>query len=473
MKPPIGLCVGEMKDGKMTNYLKKPARWTRFKNDTSGSMTTIWGLTLSLAIAAIGTGIDLASASRVSTTAQSAADQVALAAAVFYSANERLPETREEGFMHGKTYRGDDAGFSFPNTVKGGNYGVKIRAYYDEEDGEVLVKVWGRTETALMGMFGTKTIKFSGQATAKFKEIELKNPASITLVLDNSGSMLWDDTLADCSASWQSSCSAPSGAEPRIDGLKDSVIEFMDILDSVAGTQTASGTRLLRTGMIPYNSSIRSNAVVDMDWGLLSNSDVNQMYAGGGTNSSPPISEAWDWLQDEPDIHEAENGEDNPLRYMIFMTDGQNSGNRQWYQKANTNYWRGIQCGWWSCWYIYRNDTSRPSIPNTYQWQEGEYTTAADRNSKTSCETMKANGVRVFTIGFALEPGRYMTNYPSNWNSPVATISTTTTDSAYSLLSDCASSGADFVMAEDTTSLSEAFEMIGQTIIQDVIRLSQ
>ena len=457
----------------MTNFMKKSALWTRFKNNTSGSMSVIWGLSLSLTILAIGTGIDLASASRVNTTSQSAADQVALAAAVFYSANERLPETRAEGFMEGRTYRGDDAGFSFPNTVRGGNNGVKIRAYYDEDAGKVLVKVWGRTETALMGMFGTKTIKFSSEATANFKEVELKNPASITLVLDNSGSMLWDDTLAECSSSWQSSCSAPSGSEPRIDGLIDSVIQFMDILDTVAGVQTASGTRLLRTGMIPYNSAIRNQAVVDMDWGLLTNGQVNRMRAGGGTNSSPPISEAWDWLQDEPDIHEAENGEDNPLRYMIFMTDGQNSGNRQWYQKANTNYWRGVQCSWWNCWYIYRNDTSQPNIPNTYQWQEGEYTTQSDRNSKTSCETMKANGVRVFTIGFALEPGRYMTNYPNNWNNPVATINSTTTAAAYSLLADCASSGADFVTAQDTERLEEAFEMIGQTIIQDVIRLSQ
>ncbi len=459
----------------MIKFMKKPALWTRFKNDTRGSMMTIWGLSLSLTIMAIGTGIDLASVSRVSTTAQASADQVALAAAVFYSANERLPETRAEGFMDGRTYRGDDAGFFFPNTVKGGNRGVKIRAYYDEDAGEVLVKVWGRTETILMGMFGTKTLKFSSESTAKFKEVELKNPASITLVLDNSGSMSWDDTVANCSQDWRgrTNCSSPAGAEPRIDGLKDSVEEFMDILNTVAGSQSASSTRLLRTGMIPYNSQIRNSAVADMDWGTISNSDINRMQASGGTNSSPPISRAWNWLQDEPDVHEAENGEDNPLRYMIFMTDGQNNGQRQWHARANTNYWRGIQCSWWNCWYTYRSSTSRPSVSNSYQWQEGEYITASDRSSKTSCETMKANGVRVFTIGFALEPGKYMTNYPRNWNNPIATIDSTTTDAAYSLLADCASSGADFVTAQDTQKLNEAFEMIGQTIIQDVIRLSQ
>ena len=92
---------------------------------------------------------------------------------------------------------------------------------------------------------------------------------------------------------------------------------------------------------------------------------------------------------------------------------------------------------------------------------------------------MKAQGVRVFTIGFALEPGKYMTNYRSTFNNnnyaedDTATIPSSTTDAAYTMLADCASSPDDFVPAADVDSLDAAFAVIGETIIQDVIRLSQ
>lgn len=456
----------------MSKLLQQRGLWTRFKKDTQGNLTVVWALGLTVSLMALGAGIDVASSSRVSTTAQSAADQVALQAAVFYSNNERLPQNSDEGYMHGVTYKGDEAGFSFPYSVHGGNENVKIVATYDEHIGEVTVKVSGKVETAFMSMFNKKfeTIDFSSEATAKFKNLQIKNPASIALVLDNSGSMSWDDTPANCNSF--SNCSSPSGAARRIDGLKDSVEDFMAIIDNVVGPQAVTGKRVLRTGMIPYDDSIINNRTVDMEWGIISNSDIDAMSPSGSTNSAPPIAQAWEWLADENDIHEMETNEDNPLRYMIFMTDGQNSGTNQWFPKHGTGLWLGRKCNSWRCWYgLYSSDT-RPGIINGYgNWEEGEYIIPADRDSKNSCAAMKAQGVRVFTIGFALEPGTYMTNYGPGYVQ-TQTIDQNTTTAAYAMLADCASSADDFVAANDVESLEEAFHVIGETIIEEVVRLS-
>lgn len=446
--------------------------FNRFTANEDGSLGTVWGAGLLLMMSAIGTGIDLASVSRVTTTAQSAADQVALTSAVFYSSYARTPENRQEGFMNETVYKGGESGFNFPNTVLGGNQGVDIIAYYNEKEGQVVVEVEGETKTALMGMFGVETLPFKAVATAQFKQTQIKNPASIILVLDNSGSMSWDDTPADCSGS---SCSSPPGAESRIEGLRDSVRNFMDILDEVSGEQAVDGARVLRTGMIPYDDQIINNREVGMHWGLITTGQINAMEPSGSTNSAPPIARAWDWMQVEPDYHEAETGEDNPLRYMIFMTDGQNSDAPIWQAQSGTNYWRGIYCRRRGCYYLYRDSTSRPNISGTYDWEEGIQIRQSDSQSKNTCEAMKAQGVRVFTIGFALEPGTYMSNYPASWGSSYRqfTIDEETTTSAYSLLADCASSGQDFVAAADTNTLDEAFTKIGETIVEDVIRLTQ
>ena len=478
----------------MLSYLKHHKTLSRFMQDKKGNFALVWALGLTATMISVGAGIDMSSSARVSATAQSAADQVALASSVFYSHHERFPENSEEGFVDGKLYRGDDIGFVFPSSVD--NRRVRLKASYDEEKGEVHVLVSGQVRTSFMGMFSRKykTLPFSAESTAKFKETKIKNPASIVLVLDNSGSMLWDDKPADCEWvwnryrwNWEQDCRSPNGAESRIDGLKDSVEDFMDLLDGYVNDQGASGDRVLRTGLIPYNNTIIGAREVDMKWGILSNGDINSMKAGGGTNSSPPISRAWDWLKDEDDIHEAETGEDNPLKYMIFMTDGQNNGQPYWFQRDGTHYWRGIDCSGSrgngrgngrgnsnkNCQYTFRDSSTRPNIEDHNSWEEGEYVSVSDHYSKNTCEAMKAQGVRVFTIGFALEPGTYLTNYPPSWGQDEATISEETTDAAYSLLADCASSADDFVAAEDVDELDDAFSIIGESIVEDVIRLSQ
>ena len=64
-----------------------------------------------------------------------------------------------------------------------------------------------------------------------------------------------------------------------------------------------------------------------------------------------------------------------------------------------------------------------------------------------------------------------MTNYGPGYVQ-TQTIDQNTTTAAYAMLADCASSADDFVAANDVESLEEAFHVIGETIIEEVVRLS-
>lgn len=81
---------------------------------------------------------------------------------------------------------------------------------------------------------------------------------------------------------------------------------------------------------------------------------------------------------------------------------------------------------------------------------------------------MKNAGVKIYTIGFALEPGDY-TGYT---NRQIARLSSYSSNKAYTFLRSCASSPDHFVKAENTAALNDAFDKIGKDIISDVIRVA-
>jgi len=55
----------------------------------------------------------------------------------------------------------------------------------------------------------------------------------------------------------------------------------------------------------------------------------------------PPLIEAGRWLNDlEPSFHAAESPGKTPLKYIILMTDGKNSGDLEWVAREGTESWR-------------------------------------------------------------------------------------------------------------------------------------
>jgi len=98
---------------------------------------------------------------------------------------------------------------------------------------------------------------------------------------------------------------------------------------------------------------------------------------------------------------------------------------------------------------------------------------SSDYQTQNTCEEMHAAGVKVYTVGFALEEGTYETNDwgagdPDNFSRE---ITTEDLGQSFALLSACASEGDHFILAEDQEALEQAFEKIGDDILLDIIRV--
>ena len=151
------------------------------------------------------------------------------------------------------------------------------------------------------------------------------------------------------------------------------------------------------------------------------------------------------------------------------MTDGANNEEWvcEWRRQNRTRLWRRFN----GYKYVYRQSWRSPG--NGYE--EGvAYNCKLENKSNSDsvqiCNDLKNDSVEVFTVGFALEPGKYYADYPRLRQT--ATISESTTDSAYNFLRSCASSPDQFLIAKDSDALDTAFEKIGKKIAADSIRIS-
>ena len=543
----------------MIFFKKTQSKLKRLKRDESGSMAVAWALSIGVMAIVIGAALDLAVLQSADARSQSLADTTALAAAVFIRNNARPPNDREEGLIG--DYTADELGYDFSSRVEGGASGIDITVAYDDVEREATVTVTGNTRPTVLQVIGSD-LKFHSESTVKYKEIKPADPASVVLVLDNSGSMNFADRLVD------SNDNAVPGTKSRIDGLKSSANGFMTFLDEKVGPQDENGEKdaVLRTGMLAFSREIITERTVNMHWGTIDEGDINDMEPGGATNSAPPLEDAERWLNvDEPPIHRAENGSTAPLKYLILMTDGKNTvGDEEWVAREGTELWRrhvtgrstpaGLdqdtvtsqttevspaECGvpdpnsngWeWFCHYSqagnnwtrtvgnFRNDPgpvsgnsslfpgaiyncssrrktmcvdavtettysgieyaegeNEPPLGGDGPWEEGEFDIESNINTRAQCDILEDKGVEVFTIAYALAPGRYARTQFSNgtWsNSGRSTITQAASADARGLLQYCATSPENFITADNADALNAAFERIGETIVKEVIRIS-
>jgi len=512
---------------KLGNTLK------RYSRDEEGAFSIIWGVSAIAFLAVMGAALDFTLLSSANSRAQSVADTAALAAAIYVRDHGEIPENRNEGLIG--SYSATELGYNFKNWVIDGGNGVSINVVYDETNKEAIVTASGSTRPLFMQMFGHEKLDFSSETVVKFEEKEPLDPASIVLVMDNSGSMHFDDLPLDNGV-------APTEANVRMDGLKSSANAFMNQLDTLVGPQVESDDtpRVLRTGMITFDTAPREDA--PMAWGVVGEDKINNMQPRGGTDSSLPLGTASDWLTgpnytDEPQVHDRENPGADPLKYLILMTDGRNTaGTQQWVAREGTQNWRaflqaddftvvaafvpGGQCrvrGGYSFQryryeredgsvfnnftslrvecrifeYEYRQQTDEPTEAG--DWEEGEFDLSSNIQARRECDELHAAGVEIFTIGFALEPGQYetntwATNHMCNYTpfaptnalnlpgcAPVAAYNRDTavrnSNIAEGLLQYCANKDENFISADDTAALTAAFEKIGNTIVKEIIRI--
>jgi len=501
----------------------------RYNRDESGTMAMSWALSATIMLGAMGAALDFSMLANADKRAQSIADTTALAAAIYVKNHEVKPANRNDGLLG--NYTAQELGYEFRNWVINAATGVTVEVEYDDVNRQATATVSGKTKPVLVHVFGYDKLNFSAKTVVNYYEQEMLDPASIVMILDNSGSMHFDDQPLDETGN------RPATAQPRIDGLETGAKNLMTMLDTTVGPQDGSTglPKVLRTGMMAFSSDIIPSRTVNMKWGTLSDANIDAMTPGGATNSAPPLTIANTWLNvNEPPVHAVESPGKTPLKYIILMTDGKNTvGTEEWVAREGTENWRawvqtgtstewsddrevvnayvsGGSCRWqgghpaqdytyfgsWGYNVTYSNTTWRvecyveeevpeygwvymeqenmPTEPG--DWEEGEFDITSNILTRAECDTLHASGVEIFSIAYALQPGDYPTNQwgIDNYGNADYTYTTTAEDAnkARGILQYCASEPQNFITANDTSALDAAFTRIGNDIVKEIIRIS-
>lgn len=487
---------------------KLKAKLKSFRKEEDGQMAIAMAVSMTVLAAVVGAAMDYSIVSNADMKSQSIADSTALAAAIFVRDNDgKSPKDKSEGLIG--TYKASELGYSFPDWVDGGAGNVSIKIDYNDKDQEATVTVVGATKPSFAQIIGHEKLPFKSSATVKYPSKETTIPASVALVLDGSGSMDWNDIRDTITSDDEfESTSKQVGAKARNDTLKDSAKIFMTELKELEDAN--SDVKILRTGMYVYSHQFHSSESERLDWGALSTSSGSKLMKlrdSGGTNSYIALKEARADMAKENDIHKKENGQESPLKFVVLMTDGVNSQTGQtcvtqnrpahhhWERqvkksngkgkgkgKGNNKYETEITHGRFIPWY---NGGWQKKLVAANTEKETVCTPYSSNDDKTlqECSTLGAMGVKVFTIGYGLEPGYYHTrsSYYEQWNiRQMITyeghhihIPQEISDRAYGMLEDCAKrSGGEFIAAENAQELTEAFQKIGKTIVEESIRLT-
>ncbi len=440
-------------------------KYKRFLSDEKGSFGTIAATTMLAAILAVGVTVDVSRAYKAQNQVQTLTDSVALAASVYIRDNEEPPTDRNQGFVDGVKY--DVSEIAVGNPVPGltGDFTVS----YDDEKRQAVVNFKGALQTAFLSAFRKEAINMTETSTVKYLGLETP-PLSVMLVVDNSGSMNYDDRPITTSTAFTQEERgrnsfrndvlnirngnlnnlthfdrddfASTTFNRRIDGLRRTVIDFNnDLQELVDDAEADDLPRFLRTAFIPYSSrgnsrtsfssSIVRGLEQDPEWGKFVQTNIDNMVPAGGTSSADPLSRAEFNLSLEEDFHEDENNNDNVGKYVIFMTDGVS------------------------------NDISQ---------------------SLAVCNRLNEAGVQVYTIGYALQPGTYYVGFNYGrwarrngvWVRDI--LNTIEQDQSLSadanrFLRSCASSPEHFIEADNTAALARAFSTISEKIKADAIRI--
>ena len=481
--------------GKMKRLLKAgTALATTFSKREDGATALSFALGLTVMLGAIGAGMDISVANKGKSMAQHVADSVALNAAAYMRDNEEPPKTDSEGFINGKVYDAKQLGYDFGGLVPGQ---VDVKVEYDMANEEAITTVSGNTQTTFTTFLGFDKFEFASSATVKFKSDQIQQPVSIAVVADSSGSMWFEDTPVQYDNDGDPIPKFDN--KQRFEGLRASLKKFRNSLRDVGGSQGSSkkGKRSVRMGLLAYSDSIINSQSRSMRWGYLNNGKINGLTPTSGTDSAPPMTEAEGWMANEDSEHESETGR-KPLKYVVFMTDGVNTTKTWVPDDEDGTLWRR-QCTASNCYNNGYSGTDRHGIQyyqyeratvqswgysdaqmRSFGYELGDYEVLGDSLTLASCTRLKNQGVRVFTIGFALESGHYFRT-DDFWDgryddrddiSHYEWQGADRSARAYALLQGCASNPEDFSIATNSASLDQAFQNIGLKIKKEVIRLS-
>lgn len=393
---------------------------TKYRQCIDGTIAIMFAIGAPFLILVVGVSYDSTQLGNSKSQAQVMADIIGLNASIYVNNNDVSPTNSSEGYVHNQWYDAKGMDLSFGHGVNGENT-TRFKVIYDETAEEARVVVESNIKPMFMGTLGYPQIEFTTLSTVKFAQKEHANPASIFLVIDNSGSMAFDDI-----AKLDKDDTRPAGAQARLKGLKDELNSFMEHLSgAVVPDPDDPDRKFLRMGMTVYNSDIIESKTIRPKWGTISKAQIDAMTADGGTVPTNALAKLQGWMNAEKNMHKQVNGSEDPLRYVVFMADGANNS------------------------------------------------TQDDEKALRVCTNLKDKGVEIFTIGYALQPGYFHTGvWGETYGQLTYYISPTVKQKAETFLRSCASSNDNFLLADDTDALKAAFGKIGAVIEKDAIRIA-
>ena len=308
----------------------------RFADDRGGNFGIITAIMLPVLIGAGGISIDVSNMMLSRRNLQEATDAAALAAATSLardsSATADSAKKLAIDFVKGQMANSvsgpilDDiakstiATITTTTTSDGKRYDIKVASNYT------------LSLTPFMSIFGRTNTPIAANSATTSGISQTKSALSMTLVLDESGSMLantGDKILPETSCQQYDTGGSPIKAKypcyvKKIDALKTAANLLLDQLD-----KADSKAKYVRTNAIAWSSSIQdSNA---FNWGTAKTRTevINTMSAGGGTESYAPMKRAYENLNTTGSGSESkiqsDAGNSKLTKYIVFMTDGSNN----------------------------------------------------------------------------------------------------------------------------------------------------
>ncbi len=334
----------------MVDTRQKHTLFRGFMKDRGGNFGMMTAILLPVLLAGAGVAMDLAKLVQVRSALQDAADSAALSAASalagkgitdekaielakkfmaaqFTNANQSgAPLTEDE-----EQAAEDLADTALASVHRTAGASGATNTYQVTVNGQYDVRM-----NAFTKLLGYETVRVGVSSTSE-STTESKNALSMYLVLDRSGSMGENTSTVNSaqptkveyySCGWYTCSRTVTNYVLKIDALKYAVADLVDQLKTADPDK-----KYVRTAAISYNSS--SQTPTTFEWGTTKVTNyVNALTATGGTDSSNAFKTAYQKVTatSEVNAHIAKNGQKDPGKFIIFMTDGDNN-----YTSADTS----------------------------------------------------------------------------------------------------------------------------------------
>ena len=285
---------------KLTSKLARIAgtKINSFQRSDGGNLLITAGILMPAVMLGCALAVEYSMASRLSSKVQNVADAALMAAAIEVRKLEDLDDedlVKDELERHFEDYFIANMGNSLPPEFK------VAELDYDTDTNRVRTVVSYQYTHSFYNVTGQG---YRNQSHNQWIESEIgltkrkKQPLSMIMVLDKSGSMGWDN---------------------RMQSLKTAVANMSATL-----TESDPDEEYVRTGVVFYDTRTTSLTV---GWGSDdTNQRVQATHAGGGTDSSVAMRRAVNHLYgNHEEQKHSERNSGSPRKVILFLTDGNNN----------------------------------------------------------------------------------------------------------------------------------------------------